>query len=226
MLLNFPVALGFRKRTTTCPWTAYVHVCDYNCQCSSPPVASPRVHRRRAWRECDNRSVMGCKIKTDLCVKVLKWEDRCTGTIPPSRLGKSWSSGTENRYNGRLPGCRGWPGLLWVPHSALGHLLPPPSQPLDLQVISSAHSAGSQSSHAVGLAHPKSNSPRVSNPSATLTWFSRLAKAVARGVAAVACDSFEEPQAAQFLFQGFCARIPEELSSEGVCTDSEAVLNF
>ena len=94
-----------------------------------------------------------------------------------------------------------------MPHSALGHLLPPPSQPLDLQVISSAHSAGSQSSHAVGLAHPKSNSPRVSNPSATLTWFSRLAKAIARGVAAVACDSFEEPQAAQFLFQGFCARI-------------------
>ena len=37
-----------------------------------------------------------------------------------SRLGKSWSSGTKNRYDGRLPGCSGWPGLLWVPHPALG----------------------------------------------------------------------------------------------------------
>ena len=62
------------------------------------------------------------------------------------------------------------------------------------QVISSAHSAGSQSSHAVGLTRPKPNSLRVSDPSATFTWFSRPAKAVVRGVAAVACDSYEEPQ--------------------------------
>ena len=37
-----------------------------------------------------------------------------------SRPGKSGSSGTKNRYDGRLPGCSGWPGLLWVPRPALG----------------------------------------------------------------------------------------------------------
>ena len=62
--------------------------------------------------------VMSCK--TDLCVKVLEWEDRCTGAIPHSQPGKSWSSGTKNRYNRRLPGCSGWPGILWVPRPALG----------------------------------------------------------------------------------------------------------
>ena len=58
--------------------------------------------------------------KTDLCVKVLQWEDRCTEAMPLSWPGKSWSSGSENRYDGRPPGCSGWPGLLWVPHPALG----------------------------------------------------------------------------------------------------------
>ena len=62
--------------------------------------------------------VMSCK--TDLWVKVLLWKDRCTGAIPLSRPGKSCSSGTENRYDGRLPGCSGWPGLLWVPRPAVG----------------------------------------------------------------------------------------------------------
>ena len=74
------------------------------------------------------------------------------------------------------------------------HLLPPPSQLLALQVNSSTCSAGSQASHAVGLTLPNSNSPRVWDPSVTLTWFSKLAKTSTQGVAAVAWDSYGEPQ--------------------------------
>ena len=74
------------------------------------------------------------------------------------------------------------------------HLLPPPSQPLALQVNSSACSARSQASHAVGLTLPNLNSSRVWDPLVTLTWFSKLAKASTQGVAAVACDIYGEPQ--------------------------------
>ena len=70
-----------------------------------------------------------------------------------------------NRYDGKLLGCSGWPGLLWKPHPALSAPTTPPSQPLDLQVNSSACSTGSQASHAVGLTQPISNSPRVWEPS-------------------------------------------------------------
>ena len=106
-------------------------------------------------------------------------------------------SGTKNCYDGRLPGCSGWPGLLWVPHPALGtptRLATTTFTTVDLQVNSSACSAGSQASHAVGLIQPNPNSPRVWDPSATLTWFSKLAKASTQGVATVACDNYRESQ--------------------------------
>ena len=81
--------------------------------------------------------------------------------------------------------------LLWALQR---HLLPPPSQTFDLQVSSSACSTGSQASHAVGLTQPNPNSLGVWDPSATLTWFSKLAKASTPGVAALACDSYGEPR--------------------------------
>ena len=114
-----------------------MQVCDYNRQCSVTSVAfatHPSLQGLKVLTQerylgsvikllkvvmmCVDRSVMNCK--TDLCVKVLKWEVRCTEAIPLSWPGKSWSSVTENRYDGRLPGCSGWLGLLWVPYPALG----------------------------------------------------------------------------------------------------------
>ena len=123
-------------------------------------------------------------------------QGQCTGAIPPSRPGKSWSSGTKNCYDGGLPGCSGWPGTSLGATSCSRrsndtccHRL---HKPLAPPVNSSACSAGSQASHALELTLPNSNSPRVWDPSVTLTWFSKLAKA--HGVAAVTCDSYGEPQ--------------------------------
>lgn len=47
---------------------------------------------------------------TDLCMKSLKWENRCTGVVSLPRQGESWSSGTKNDWS--LPSCSVWPGLL------------------------------------------------------------------------------------------------------------------
>ena len=102
----------------------------------------------------------------------------------------------ENHYDERLPGCSGWPGLLWVPYPVLGAptTLAATAFTSVLQVNSSTCSAGSQVSHAVGLTQPNPNSPRVWDLLVTLAWFSKLAKASTQGVAAVACDSYWEPQ--------------------------------
>ena len=59
---------------------------------------------------CVDRSVIGEELQ----------EDQYTGAILLSRFEKSWSIGTENRYDGTLPGCSRWPRLLWVPHPTLG----------------------------------------------------------------------------------------------------------
>lgn len=48
--------------------------------------------------------------------------------------------------------------------------------------------------HTVGLTQPDPSSHRICDPSATLTWFSKLAKASIQGVAAVACVTYGEPQ--------------------------------
>ena len=103
VLPDYPVALDLGNRTNSGPRAAYVLVCDYNCQWSSPPVASPR-HVSQIIDEWHNGRVRECFIVE----KPLYWGD---STVSP---GKSWSSGTVNRYGWRLPGCSGWPGHLSV----------------------------------------------------------------------------------------------------------------
>ena len=111
--------------------------------------------------------------------------------------GKSWSSGTVNRWGWRLPGCSACPGLLSVTSMLWctpRHLLTPSSRPfkstgdllrsLRRELVFTCYWADRPRPHSGGFETHRLPS----------TWFRRPAKAVARGVAAVACLQLWEPQ--------------------------------
>ena len=174
-----------------------------NDLCSTRQILA--LFRGQPWGDCweTGRSEYGpfraLRCHLELKLKLLHRDN------PTLSAWVSVPSGTMNRNNWRLPGCSGWPGILRATSMLWRtprRLKTPPSWPLDLQVVSSAHSAGSQSSHAVGLTPPPPPPPPTHTPKKqgfrrtywlALTYFGRPAKAVVQGVAAVACLQHVEP---------------------------------
>ena len=85
----------------------------YQCHCQSIYIFQlvVVVHRIQWWRD----ELQNWPVRESFIVRRSVLRDN-----PTLSAWESWSSGTMNRYDERLPGCNGWPELLWMPRPALG----------------------------------------------------------------------------------------------------------